>query len=148
MHSLPARSVLFAIAPESKMVISKAIPSTFQPDWCTSVEQAQTLLNKPYDLIVCCTLFDASRMFDFLLYCKANQETETIPFLCIRAVSGKFEDTAFQAVKIACNTLNAAGFIDYFHLTSKLGHEKALETISHVFSKLAANESIGHVYRA
>lgn len=137
MQSLSEKSVLFAVNLESKRVFIKAIPALFQTSWCSSVEEAQSQLQTKFDLIVICTYFDSSRMFDLLRYCKSVPEISNTPVLCIRALGGAFEDTAFQGVDIASKALGAVAFIDLIRIINELGRDQAMEKLETIFAGVA-----------
>ena len=146
MHTLPIKAVLFAFAPASRMVLRTAIPDNFQCYWCTSLAQVQQTVHKRLDLIVCCTLFDSSQMFDLLRYCKVNPILRDTPILCVRAVGGAFDNAAFQGIAIACKAFGASEFLDLDQMIAEFGSECALKAAGNILIKLSDKELRSHSY--
>lgn len=136
MHTQASKLVLFALAPASKEAFFDAIPHNFNCYWCTSLAQAQALRYAKLDLIVCCTQFDSSQMFELLRYCKASATMRTTPVLCLRAVEGAYDDAAFQSVSVACKALGAVGFFDLSRKTVESGRTLALKAANVLLSRL------------
>jgi hypothetical protein len=105
----------------------------------TTTSQAHALLKQPFDVIICGSQFDESRMFDLLRYCKAMPHTKNLPFVCIRARGGELDDAAYQGVAIALRTLQAEAFIDLYRWKKIFGHEKAKEMLRDAIIRLATN---------
>jgi hypothetical protein len=146
MHTLPTKTVLFAFAPASKVVFRTAIPDNFRCYWCTSLAQVQQTIPKRFDLIVCCTLFDSSQMFELLRYCKASPISSDTPILCVRAIGGAFDDAAFQGIAIACKAFGASDFLDLDQLIAEFGSEYALKAASNILINLCDSEIRSHFY--
>jgi hypothetical protein len=123
------KNLLLALVPESVPIITTALGNEFVLTFCTSMEEATSMLNGNVDLIAASTHFDKSRMFDLLRNCKAAPETRDIPFLCLRLLGGELDDSIYEGVEIAARALGAIGFIDLFRLRRKLGEERANEEL-------------------
>lgn len=146
MLSLPTLSILFATSPGGRIILGKDMPHDLKPYWCTSMAQAQSLLFRRHDLIVCCTLFDSSRMFDLLRYCKSHPRICTTPIVCIKAGGAAFDEIASQGIGIACKALGAVGFMDLDRLNDTLGCERAREETNKIFNELADTGYRQHSY--
>lgn len=136
MHNQATKFVLFALAPASKKAFFDAIPHDFNCYWCTSLAQVEALRYAKLDLIVCCTQFDSSQMFELLRYCKASATMQATPVLCIRAVDGAYDDSAFQSVCVACKALGAVDFFDLSRKSVELGRTLALKAANSLLSLL------------
>ena len=146
MHTLPIKTVLFAVAPASSVMLRTAIPDNFQCHWCTSLSEMQQTMPKRFGLIVCCTLFDSSQMFDLLRYCKASPTLRDTPILCVRAIRGIFDDTAFERIAMACKACGASDFLDLDQLIAEFGSEYALKATSNILVNLSGEELRSHSY--
>jgi hypothetical protein len=146
MRTLPTKAVLFALSPASRVVLRTAIPDNFQCYWYTSLAQIQQTMHKRLELIVCCTLFDSSQMFDLIRYCKASPALHDTPILCVRAIGGAFDDAAFHGVAIACKTLGASYFLDINRMIAGLGHEQALKAANKILTNLCEKKLGSHFY--
>jgi hypothetical protein len=144
MHTHSNKAVLFALAPASKEALYDAIPDDFKCYWCTSTAQVMKLMHKRLDLIVCCTMFDSSQMFELLRYCKSTAKLRITPVLCIRAVGGELDDAAFAGVAIACKALGAVGFFDFNRMAAQSGREIALKTANIILGDLCNNLAAPH----
>jgi PleD family two-component response regulator len=133
------KQVLLATSSKTESFTFRALKSTFSVHVVSSTVQAHEKLNEPFDVIICGSLFDESRMFDLLRYCKAMPHIKHIPFLCIRARGGELDDTAYQGVAIAAKALGAADFIDLYRWIKEMGPEQAFETLRKVVGHLATD---------
>jgi hypothetical protein len=105
----------------------------------TTTSQAHAVLAQPFDVIICGSKFDESRMFDLLRYCKAMPHLRNVPFVCVRARGGELDDAAYQGVAIALRTLQAEAFIDLYRWKKSFGAEKAREMLRDTIRRLASN---------
>jgi PleD family two-component response regulator len=135
----PTKQVLLATSSRSHSFTLRALEGAFSVHPVSSTLQAHEKLNESFDVIICGSLFDESRMFDLLRYCKAMPHTKHIPFLCIRARGGELDDIAYQGVAIAAKALGAADFIDLYRWIKELGPDEAFETLRKVVGHLAHN---------
>lgn len=141
MKAKHPKRILIAATPTSAKLIANILETGFEFIFSESIEHAQTHLDEDIVLIVCDTHFDDCRMFDLLRISKANPDTRTIPFLCLRVVEGALDHTLYQSVDIASSALGAAGFIDLFDLKQKAGDEQAHKKLSKLVEQLAARTS-------
>jgi hypothetical protein len=131
--------VLFATSSPSESITLQILKEAFDVVPVTSRSEAHEKLAEPFDIIVCGSLFDESRMFDLLRYCKAMPHTRNIPFVCIKGRGGKLDDLAYEGVAIALKALNADGFVDFNRWTSQYGAEGASEKLRNLIGGLARN---------
>src|SRR5439155_4599184 len=99
----------------------------------TLAEAQRELESNGFDLILCTIAFDESRMFDLLRYAKSKRNWKRIPFVCAK-VRPKVLDypSALEGVKIACDALDAAAFLDidsYSGGNPELGIRKDIERL-------------------
>jgi hypothetical protein len=133
------KRVLLATSSVTQSFTLRAISDRFDVVPVTTSAQAHKQLKQPFDVIICGSLFDESRMFDLLRYCKSMPHTKNIPFICVRARGGELDETAFQGVAIALKALGAEGFIDLYRWTKDIGAEQAFEMLRKVIVGLATN---------
>lgn len=135
-----SKQVLLATSSTNESITFRALTDVFSVHPVVSTVQAHEKLIEPFfDVIICGSLFDESRMFDLLRYCKAMPNIKPIPFLCIRARGGELDDTAYQGVAIAAKALGAADFIDLYRWIKEFGREQAFETLRKVVGHLATD---------
>jgi hypothetical protein len=139
VHPDPTKQVLLATSSKNESFTLRALQDTFSVHPVSSTIQAHEKLAEPFDVIICGSLFDESRMFDLLRYCKAMPHIKHIPFLCVRARGGELDDTAYQGVAIAAKALGAADFIDLYRWIKDMGTDRAFETLRQVVGHLASD---------
>jgi hypothetical protein len=133
------KRVLLATVSGPQAFTYDALKDSLAVTVATTTSQAHALLKNPFDVIVCGSQFDESRMFDLLRYCKAMPHTRNIPFVCVRARGGELDDAAYQGVAIALRTLQAEAFIDLYRWKKILGDDKAREMLRDAIIRLATN---------
>lgn len=106
-------------------VVEVAWRDSFALTYCTTMHDAERLLLKHFDVIVCGTHFAESQMFNLLRRAKTIPQSCHTPFLCVRVLDGELESTAFQSISIATRALGAAGFVDLNRWRRELGFDKA-----------------------
>ncbi|MEC4723555.1 hypothetical protein RY831_30925 [Noviherbaspirillum sp. CPCC 100848] len=130
-------NVLVAEVPEVIPLVQEAWRAHFALTFCTSLAEAETLLNKRFDVIVCGTHFAESKMFDLLRMAKSKPKSQAVPFLCIRVLDGELDGTAFQGISIATCALGAAGFVDLNRWRREYGFDQAREKLRQLVVSLA-----------
>jgi hypothetical protein len=133
-------NVLIAEVPGVIPVVQKAWQDHFLLTFCTSMVEAESLLERPFDVIVCGTHFAESKMFDLLRLAKSHFEARKVPFLCVRVLDGELDSTAFQGISIAACALGAAGFVDLNRWRREYGFDQAREKLRNLVSSLAAGQ--------
>lgn len=131
--------VLFATSSPTESITLRVLKEVFNVVSVTSRIEAHEKLVEPFDVIVCGSLFDESRMFDLLRYCKAMPHTRNTPFVCIKGRGGKLDELAYEGVAIALKALNADGFVDFNRWTSQFGADEAREKLRNLIGGLAKN---------
>lgn len=129
--------VLFATSSPTESITLQILKEAFDVVPVTSRSEAHEKLAEPFDVIVCGSLFDESRMFDLLRYCKAMPHTRNIPFVCIKGRGGKLDEMSYEGVAIALKALNADGFVDFNRWTSQFGAREACERLRNLIGGLA-----------
>jgi CheY-like chemotaxis protein len=119
--------ILIAAATDSAQAASQALKKDFALTFCTSLVDARSVLKDGFDLILCGLHFDEGRMFDFLREVKADPQTKSIPFLCIKSTDGMLSPAISQSIEIASHSLGANGFVDLFQWKAAHGDEEAYE---------------------
>jgi hypothetical protein len=99
--------------------------------------EAARLLDHRFDVIVCGTHFDESKMFDLLRLAKSLPEVRATPFLCVRVLDGELDLSAFQGISIATRALGAAGFVDLNRWRREHGFDLAREKLRDLVFSLA-----------
>jgi hypothetical protein len=106
----------------------------------TTSRDARLRLTERFDAIMCGMLFEDSRMFDFLRYCKSDPKIKTIPFLSVRILDGApLEDTFYQSIDIATKALGGVGFIDLSRWREDFGAEQAEQRLCALVAQLASD---------
>ena len=118
-------NIVVAAQPDSVQTIRNLLGAGPRIIEVFKLYDASKILNKNIDLVICGLHFNDSRMFDFLRITKADPLVEAIPFLCFRNSDSDLGKTAIEALKIACNALGAAGFVDYYDLKQCNGYLEA-----------------------
>lgn len=131
--------VLFATSSPSESVTLQILKEAFNVVPVKTRSEAHEKLVEPFDVIVCGSLFDESRMFDLLRYCKSMSHTKNTPFVCIKARGGKFDELAYQGVAIALKALDADGFVDFYRWTNQFGKVQARERLCSLIGSMAMN---------
>lgn len=130
-------NVLVAEVPGVIPLVQEAWQDHFSLTFCTSLTEAESLLDRRFDVIVCGTHFAESKMFDLLRLAKLKPETQAVPFLCIRVLDGEIDSTAFQGISIAARALGAAGFIDLNRWRRQYGFDQARKRLRDLVLSLA-----------
>jgi len=131
-------NVLVAEVPAVIPVVQEAWQDHFSLTFCTSMVEAESLLDREFDVIVCGTHFAESRMFDLLRLAKSKPERRAVPFLCVRVLDGELDSTAFQGISIAACALGAAGFVDLNRWRREYGFDQARDKLRCLVSSLAS----------
>lgn len=78
-----------------------------------TVERAATAIQKQdFDLIICGTQFDDSRMFDLLREVKQDKQHKPRPFICFRDTRSTFGEQIESGVFTAAKIVGAACYLD------------------------------------
>lgn len=94
-----------------------------------SVQQARALIEtEKFDLIVCSTLFDDSRMFEFLWATKQERRLRQQPFLCFKQNDSILGETMDSLVASAAHMVGASYYLD-----SNLTNDEDLKSILHAY---------------
>ncbi len=134
-------SVLVAEVPGVTPIVREAWQDYFTLHFCTSMAEAERLLDSRFDVIVCGTHFAESKMFDLLRLVKSMPDMRDVPFLCVRVLDGELDSTAFQGISIAACALGAAGFVDLNRWRREHGFDQAREKLRDLVSSLAKRHS-------
>ena len=129
--------VLVAEVPGVIPLVQEAWQDNFSLTFCTSTAEAEGLLEKRFDVIVCGTHFAESKMFDLLRMAKSKPNAQGVPFLCIRVLDGELDGTAFQSISIATCALGAAGFVDLNRWRREYGFDQAREKLRQLVLSMA-----------
>ncbi|RJF92299.1 hypothetical protein [Noviherbaspirillum saxi] len=140
--SSPKPKVLIAEVPRVIPVVEDAWHGYFDLTFCTTMQEAQRLLQEPFDVIVCGTHFADSNMFDLLRHAKASPQACETPFLCVRVLDGELDETAFQGISMAAKALAAAGFIDVNRWRREYGFDGARTKLRQLVFDLAGVEHL------
>jgi CheY-like chemotaxis protein len=139
MH-LKKPAVLVAEVPGVIPVVETAWAGHFELTFCTTMQEGESRIRQPFDVIVCGSHFDESRMFDLLRLAKALPQSREIPFLCVRVLDGELDNTAFQGISIAAKALGAAGFVDLNRWRRECGFDVAREKLRDLVYQLAESD--------
>lgn len=123
------RKLLLAASQKSGPITLKALEGYVDVTVCTSMEEAQLALSKGVDLVMCGLHFDEGRMLDFLRFAKANPDTRSIPFICVKSTEDMLSPVMLQSVEIASKALGAARFVDLYEWRTALGDEQAFQKL-------------------
>ena len=130
----PTRRVLLAARPDARAPFQAALGD--QVDFLTAdtVEEAKTLIaSNEHIHLVCSTLyFDESRMFDLLVWIRANRRD--LPVICARVLPKDVVPFSLDAVAVAAKGMGAAAFVDYPNLVSEHGAEGARAALEAVMA--------------
>jgi hypothetical protein len=137
-------NILVAEVPGVIPLVQEAWQDHFSLTFCTSMAEAESLLDRQFDVIVCGTHFAESKMFDLLRLAKTKSEAKAVPFLCIRVLDGELDTTAFQGISIAARALGAAGFVDLNRWRRENGFDQAREKLRKLVSSLAVGQHGQH----
>ena len=72
-------------------------------------------------LILSSFAFDESRMLDFLAAVKADAAMRAVPFVCFRISHSVLAQHAIDRLRLVCEVLGAADFIDFAALEKERG---------------------------
>lgn len=133
----PTLNVLVAEVCGVIPLVQEAWQDHFSLTFCTSMAEAESALDKRFDVIVCGTHFAESKMFDLLRLAKSKPESQAVPFLCVRVLDGELDSTAFQGISIAACALGAAGFVDLNRWRREVGFDQAREKLRQLVLSLA-----------
>lgn len=134
--------VLIAEVPHVIPVVEEAWLGYFDLRYCTTMQEAQCLLQEQFDVIVCGTHFDDSHMFDLLRQAKAMPQSRDTPFLCIRVLDGELDTMAFQSISMAVTALAAAGFVDLNRWRREYGFDEARAKLRKLVFALAGADHL------
>src|ERR687887_654812 len=76
-------------------------------------------------LILSSIAFDESRMLDLLAAVKRDAATRAVPFVCFRLLPSVLAQHAIDRLRLVCELLGAADFIDFAVLEEERGVEAA-----------------------
>jgi CheY-like chemotaxis protein len=132
------KKVLVAANPGVRDVFSDALfPSGAALTFCTSVEEAESLLGKTrYDLILCTLQFDGSRWADLLRRVKANAASRTVPFLILKVTQGVLSDTIIESSLKAAKLIGADDTVNLPSWRRQCGDEQAYQKLRKLISEL------------
>jgi CheY-like chemotaxis protein len=135
----PIKNVLLADTAEGIAEVSHALGENAELTCCTSAAEARSLLlTRHFNLILCGMHFDECQMFDFLRYCKANPNTSSIPFLCLRSLQGALDDAVCKSIDLASIALGAERFVDLVSWQIRYGDENAAEKLQLLVKQVAS----------
>jgi CheY-like chemotaxis protein len=118
------------------LVLYKILEEHYAYVVTSSFAEAQALIADGTDLVLCGLNFSDGRMFDLLRTVKANPDTRSIPFLCIKAVEGTLSPDIFQGIEIASKALGADEFIELSKWKIELGEEAAFTKLLKIIDRL------------
>jgi len=131
------KNILVAATPSAFKTMRSALENRFSLTHCFNLDAARAALDDaPVDLILCCTHFDESRMFDLLRYVKMQPALHRIPFMCAKIVEDEVSATYLQGVEIAARALGADSFIDFSHWKRIQGEQLAFDELTRTIHKL------------
>lgn len=130
-------NILVAEVPGVIPLVQEAWQDHFRLTFCCSMQEAECLLAKHFDVIVCGTHFAESKMFELLRYAKESPVSCETPILCVRVLDGELDSSAFQGISLATAALGAAGFVDLNRWRREYGFVTAREKLRKLVSSLA-----------
>jgi len=105
--------ILVAAAQEGTVRLRQLLNPAHEVVVVSTVEQAVAAVRKQkFDMILCGTNFDESRMFDLLSAVKQVENERTKPFICFRQVGKNSSESTDNVVAIAASSIGATCFID------------------------------------
>lgn len=130
--------MLIAANPGVRNVFSDALfPSGAVLTFCTSVEEAESLLTRTrYDLILCTLQFDGSRWADLLRRAKANSASREVPFLILKVTQGVLSDTIIDSSLKAAKLIGADDSVNLPAWRRECGDEQAYQMLRNLISSL------------
>lgn len=132
----PLKRILVADLPAGVATLENVIGIEAVILGANSLPQAISFLRSTVSLVVCGIHFDDSRMFDLLRMAKADPSTRDVPFLCYRDMDSALSSTVLESLRIACQALGAAAFVDLFELKSRYGVQEADQRFRQVILNL------------
>ncbi|WP_194727067.1 hypothetical protein [Noviherbaspirillum malthae] len=130
-------NILVAEVPGVIPVVQEAWSEHFSMTFCCSMREADRLLARHFDVIVCGTHFAESKMFDLLRHAKASPVSCDTPILCVRVLDGELDSSAFQGISLAAAALGAAAFVDLNRWRREYGFDAAREKLRDLVLSLA-----------
>jgi hypothetical protein len=128
--------ILVAIRPDHQALMSTILKNN-DLSFVQDIEEAYAALSPRFDLIVCGLHFENGRMYDFLKFSKAYQQTKDIPFLCVQLTGGILPYGAFKSMVTAFDVLGGDLFVQLAKWRIELGDEQAFAKLADVIKVLA-----------
>jgi CheY-like chemotaxis protein len=140
----PIKNVLLVDTAEGIAAVSHVLGGNAELTCCTSAAEARSLLQtRHFNLIMCGMHFDECRMFDFLQYCKANPNSRSVPFLCLRSLQGALDDAVGKSIDLASIALGAERFVDLVLWQIQFGDDNAAEKFQLLIEQvISRNQSV------
>lgn len=109
---IPSR-ILVAAGTRGSERMRKLLGSSHQITYVKTTEEALSYIEREnFDLIICGTSFDESRMFDLLREVKKQGNERAKPFICFRQAQSFLGDRTEAAIPTVASALGAACYID------------------------------------
>ncbi|MEC4720370.1 hypothetical protein RY831_14505 [Noviherbaspirillum sp. CPCC 100848] len=132
-------SLLVAVRPKGLPRLCKALEAEFSLAFCHTLADAQAMLDKDIQGIVCGTNFDESRMFDLLRYAKSKEQARNLPSVCVKVFGSVLHDGTFAGVEKAAKLLGASAYIDFAQWRVEMGKLDAAMKLRSTLHALIAN---------
>lgn len=135
-----AHRILAAVRPRGRTRLENALAGHFSLTFADSLASAVRLLeSERFQLILCGTNFDESRMFELLRHAKAAPLARELPFVCIKIFEGILHDGSYDSVERAVKLLGAAAFVDLAQWRVEYGKEQAAQQLRAILAGLIAD---------
>jgi hypothetical protein len=136
MASHTSLNILVAIRPEQQALMATVLQNNTL-HFVQNIDEACSALSTDFDLIICGLHFENGRMYDFLKFSKAYQQTKDIPFLCVQLSGGILPYGAFKSMITAFDVLGGDLFVQLAKWRIELGDEQAFIKLLDVIRTLA-----------
>jgi hypothetical protein len=136
MASHTSLNILVAIRPEHQELMATILKNN-AVHFAQNIEEACSALSADFDLIICGLHFENGRIYDFLKFSKAYQQTKDIPFLCVQLTGGILPYGAFKSMITAFDVLGGDLFVQLAKWRTELGEEQAFIKLLDVIKVLA-----------
>ncbi len=127
--------LLLAVTPAGREMATPGLEAAFDLYPATTYEEALQAL-EDVDAILCSMHFADSRMIDLLR--EAKRRAPDTPFVCCQVISSSLRPGYVKRVETACETLGAAGFINYHRLCFEVGVAEANKRFPRQLSAILA----------
>lgn len=138
--------ILLATSLEAEVPLTKALADAYILLPCHTQAEGASILSESggdIDLILCTLRFDDRRMYDFLQHVKTNDQTRSIPFVCLTVTRSALGNEDIQTINAALEKMvkgfGGSGFIDYFGWCKEYGMAQGNENLLAYIAKLLSN---------